>query len=109
MLPKVFSPLSPLSLISPLSLSHIFLSLIVSDKDAARVKLFFSMADWDHSGTLSFNEYVTFFTLLSRPAAEFKIAFKLFDLNDDGFIEKRIYYTERERERERQREREESE
>eukprot|EP01087_Luapelamoeba_hula_P022554 TRINITY_DN8115_c0_g1_i1.p1 TRINITY_DN8115_c0_g1~~TRINITY_DN8115_c0_g1_i1.p1 ORF type:complete len:812 (-),score=140.28 TRINITY_DN8115_c0_g1_i1:58-2493(-) len=60
----------------------------VSASDAARVKMFFAMADIDHSGTLSFSEYVTFFTLLSRPAAEFKIAFKLFDLNNDGYIEK---------------------
>lgn len=61
---------------------------VVDKQDVDRIRLFFKMADTDGSGTLDFAEYVTFFALLSKPAAEFKIAFQLFDLNGDGLIEK---------------------
>jgi len=51
--------------------------------------MFFKMADTDNSGALDFAEYSTFLTLLSKPEAEFEIAFQLFDLNGDGLIERR--------------------
>ena len=61
----------------------------MSSKDIDRVKMFFKMADTDNSGALDFAEYSTFLTLLSKPEAEFEIAFQLFDLNGDGLIERR--------------------
>jgi len=59
---------------------------LVPEEDMKRLKACFRIADKDHSGTLSFAEYVLFFSLLSMPEASLAISFKLFDLNEDGYI-----------------------
>ena len=45
--------------------------------------ILFNLADRNRKGYLSYTDYVVFENILSRPDAEYFIAFKLFDLEDN--------------------------
>ncbi|KAL6226225.1 hypothetical protein ACLB2K_000188 [Fragaria x ananassa] len=49
---------------------------------------FFMLFDTDGDGLISFQEYIFFVTLLSIPETSFTVAFKMFDLDDSGDIDK---------------------
>ncbi|XP_074591837.1 calcium uptake protein, mitochondrial-like isoform X1 [Curcuma longa] len=49
---------------------------------------FFILFDTDSDGLISFPEYIFFVTLLSIPESSFSVAFKMFDLDNDGEIKK---------------------
>ncbi|KAK0572853.1 hypothetical protein LWI29_038172 [Acer saccharum] len=49
---------------------------------------FFMLFDTDNDGLISFSEYIFFVTLLSIPESSFSIAFKMFDLDNNGEIDK---------------------
>ncbi|KAK9076755.1 hypothetical protein SSX86_005089 [Deinandra increscens subsp. villosa] len=49
---------------------------------------FFMLFDTNNDGLISFAEYIFFVTLLSIPEASFSIAFKMFDLDNSGEIDK---------------------
>ncbi|KAI8811107.1 hypothetical protein BJ742DRAFT_798232 [Cladochytrium replicatum] len=49
---------------------------------------FFSLADMDGDGLISYSEYLIFLTLLGTPEYQWKVSFKLFDVNGDGLISK---------------------
>ncbi|CAN6540361.1 unnamed protein product [Malus baccata var. baccata] len=49
---------------------------------------FFMLFDVNNDGHISFKEYIFFVTLLSIPESSFCIAFKMFDLDDSGQIDK---------------------
>ncbi|XP_010527118.1 PREDICTED: calcium uptake protein 1, mitochondrial [Tarenaya hassleriana] len=49
---------------------------------------FFMLFDVDNDGLISFKEYIFFVTLLSIPESSFSVAFKMFDLNHNGEIDK---------------------
>lgn len=53
-----------------------------------KLKLIFQFADSDGDGLISFSEYVLFLTMLSRPHRQFYVAFKMFDLDEDGAIDR---------------------
>lgn len=48
----------------------------------------FMLFDTDCDGLISFSEYIFFVTLLSIPESSFSVAFKMFDLDDNGEIER---------------------
>uniref|UniRef100_A0A7N0RG71 EF-hand domain-containing protein n=1 Tax=Kalanchoe fedtschenkoi TaxID=63787 RepID=A0A7N0RG71_KALFE len=48
---------------------------------------FFMLFDTDSDGLISFPEYIFFVTLLSIPETSFSIAFKMFDLDNNGEID----------------------
>ncbi|XP_023734391.1 calcium uptake protein, mitochondrial [Lactuca sativa] len=49
---------------------------------------FFMLFDTNNDGLISFAEYIFFVTLLSIPESSFSIAFKMFDLDNNGEIDK---------------------
>ncbi|XP_077222279.1 calcium uptake protein, mitochondrial-like [Tasmannia lanceolata] len=49
---------------------------------------FFMLFDTNNDGIISFPEYIFFVTLLSIPEASFSVAFKMFDLDNNGAIER---------------------
>jgi hypothetical protein len=49
---------------------------------------FFMLFDTNGDGLISFAEYIFFQTLLSIPEKEFRAAFKMFDLDDNGLIDR---------------------
>ncbi|KAI3928737.1 hypothetical protein MKW98_024338 [Papaver atlanticum] len=49
---------------------------------------FFMLFDTDNDGLISFAEYIFFVTLLSIPESSFSIAFKMFDLDYNGEIDR---------------------
>ncbi|KAB2629242.1 calcium uptake protein 1 [Pyrus ussuriensis x Pyrus communis] len=49
---------------------------------------FFMLFDVNNDGHISFKEYIFFVTLLSIPESSFSVAFKMFDLDDSGQIDK---------------------
>ncbi|KYQ88288.1 EF-hand domain-containing protein [Tieghemostelium lacteum] len=56
--------------------------------DADKFKILFQIADVDHTGYISFDEYVMFDELMAKPEAEYFLAFKLFDRDGNGKISK---------------------
>lgn len=48
--------------------------------------ILFHVADRNHTGRLSLSDWVTFDNLLSKPDAEYEIAFRLFDVNQEGTV-----------------------
>lgn len=49
---------------------------------------FFMLFDTNGDGVISFSEYIFFVTLLSIPESSFHVAFKMFDLDHNGEIDK---------------------
>ncbi|KAI3973923.1 hypothetical protein MKX01_030499 [Papaver californicum] len=49
---------------------------------------FFMLFDTDNDGLISFAEYIFFITLLSIPESSFSVAFKMFDLDYNGEIDR---------------------
>ncbi|KAJ4842884.1 hypothetical protein Tsubulata_013837 [Turnera subulata] len=49
---------------------------------------FFMLFDTDGDGLISFPEYIFFVTILSIPESSFSVAFKMFDLDNNGKIDK---------------------
>ncbi|XP_039024441.1 calcium uptake protein, mitochondrial-like [Hibiscus syriacus] len=49
---------------------------------------FFMLFDMNNDGLISFREYIFFVTLLSIPESSFSIAFKMFDADNNGEIDK---------------------
>ncbi|KAJ0030385.1 hypothetical protein Pint_14734 [Pistacia integerrima] len=49
---------------------------------------FFMLFDTNNDGLVSFPEYIFFVTLLSIPESSFSVAFKMFDLNNNGEIDR---------------------
>ncbi|KAL8109905.1 calcium uptake protein, mitochondrial-like [Apium graveolens] len=49
---------------------------------------FFMLFDVNNDGLISFKEYIFFVTLLSIPESSFSVAFKMFDIDGSGEIEK---------------------
>ncbi|CAL5020936.1 unnamed protein product [Urochloa decumbens] len=49
---------------------------------------FFMLFDTNGDGVISFSEYIFFVTLLSIPESSFNVAFKMFDLDHNGEIDK---------------------
>ncbi|KAG8372658.1 hypothetical protein BUALT_Bualt12G0089500 [Buddleja alternifolia] len=49
---------------------------------------FFMLFDTDNDGLISFAEYIFFVTILSIPESSFSVAFKMFDLDGNGGIDK---------------------
>ncbi|KAK3010920.1 hypothetical protein RJ639_011026 [Escallonia herrerae] len=45
---------------------------------------FFMLSDTNNDGLISFAEYIFFVTLLSIPESSFSVAFKMFDLDNNG-------------------------
>lgn len=49
---------------------------------------FFMLFDTNNDGLISFAEYIFFVTLLSIPESSFSVAFKMFDIDNNGEIDK---------------------
>ncbi|KAK7292011.1 hypothetical protein RIF29_07621 [Crotalaria pallida] len=49
---------------------------------------FFMLFDTNNDGLISFSEYIFFVTLLSIPESSFAVAFKMFDLDNNGEIDR---------------------
>ncbi|XP_022731042.1 calcium uptake protein, mitochondrial-like isoform X2 [Durio zibethinus] len=49
---------------------------------------FFMLFDTNNDGLVSFPEYIFFVTLLSIPESSFSVAFRMFDLNNNGEIDR---------------------
>ncbi|ESR63599.1 hypothetical protein CICLE_v10008054mg [Citrus x clementina] len=47
---------------------------------------FFMLFDMNNDGLISFKEYIFFVTLLSIPESSFSVAFKMFDIDNNGFV-----------------------
>lgn len=54
----------------------------------SKLRKLFAFADSDGDGQISFEEYCLFLTLLSCSEDQFRIAFKMFDLDGNGSIDK---------------------
>ncbi|KAK3438117.1 hypothetical protein EUGRSUZ_C02735 [Eucalyptus grandis] len=52
---------------------------------------FFMLFDMNNDGLISFKEYIFFVTLLSIPESSFSVAFKMFDTDNSGEIDKREF------------------
>lgn len=68
-----------------------FLAAVAPEEDFKKIKreqfgLLFKIADTANNGLISFNDYVIFQNLLSKPDAEYEVAFRLFDVNNTGKI-----------------------
>ncbi|KAL5547710.1 hypothetical protein UlMin_002941 [Ulmus minor] len=53
---------------------------------------FFMLFDTNSDGLISFVEYIFFVTLLSIPESSFSVAFKMFDLDNNGEINREEFY-----------------
>ncbi|EGG18680.1 EF-hand domain-containing protein [Cavenderia fasciculata] len=62
--------------------------LLKATLDADKFKILFQIADVDHTGYISFDEYKTFDELMAKPEAEYFLAFKLFDRDGNGTVSK---------------------
>eukprot|EP01132_Coremiostelium_polycephalum_P004505 gene4505-5618_t len=62
--------------------------LLKATLDADKFKILFQIADVDHTGYISFDEYVMFDELMAKPDSEYFLAFKLFDRDGNGYISK---------------------
>ncbi|KAL0488036.1 calcium-binding mitochondrial carrier protein [Acrasis kona] len=51
-----------------------------------QAEFLFKMADSNSNGKIKFSDYVLLFKLLTTPESEFEMAFRMFDLNKDGTI-----------------------
>ncbi|KAF9174136.1 mitochondrial aspartate-glutamate transporter agc1 [Mortierella sp. AD011] len=68
-----------------------FVDAIAPDEDYKRVQrsqygVLFNVADQSKNGVLSLSDFIVFENLLSRPDAEYEIAFRLFDTTGSGTI-----------------------
>lgn len=54
--------------------------------DDAALEIFFQVADRDAHGVLSLVDFQVFYDLLSKPNAEFDVAFRLFDVERRGKV-----------------------
>ncbi|ORZ02665.1 mitochondrial carrier domain-containing protein [Syncephalastrum racemosum] len=68
-----------------------FLAAIVPDEDFKKIQreqymLLYKVADRSNKGAVSFEDFVIFQNLLSKPDAEYEIAFRLFDVTGTGKI-----------------------
>ncbi|KAI8076779.1 mitochondrial carrier domain-containing protein [Halteromyces radiatus] len=68
-----------------------FLAAIAPGEDFEKIKreqfgLLYKIADTSNQGLISFNDFVIFQNLLSKPDAEYEVAFRLFDINNTGKI-----------------------
>ncbi|KAM3581618.1 mitochondrial aspartate-glutamate transporter agc1 [Umbelopsis sp. WA50703] len=68
-----------------------FLNAVAPDEDFKKIErnqfaLLFRLADKDAKGFLSYSDFIIFQNLLSKPDAEYEIAFKLFDIAGSGKI-----------------------
>ncbi|GAA5862906.1 hypothetical protein JCM1840_002322 [Sporobolomyces johnsonii] len=68
-----------------------FVTAIAPEGDFGKISrqqygVLFNVADRRKVGRVTWDDFVTFQTLLKRPAAEFDIAFRVFDTNGDGEI-----------------------
>ncbi|BAT76259.1 hypothetical protein VIGAN_01423700 [Vigna angularis var. angularis] len=52
---------------------------------------FFMLFDTNNDGLISFAEYIFFVTLLSIPESSFSVAFKMFDLDNNGEIDRQEF------------------
>ncbi|KHJ32981.1 putative mitochondrial carrier [Erysiphe necator] len=48
--------------------------------------ILFHVADRNHTGKVNLSDWITFDNLLSKPDAEYEIAFRLFDVNQEGTV-----------------------
>mmetsp|Transcript_5348 Transcript_5348/g.12914 ORF Transcript_5348/g.12914 Transcript_5348/m.12914 type:complete len:425 (-) Transcript_5348:106-1380(-) len=58
---------------------------------AAASKRLFQLVDMDADGFVSFHEYIFFTTLLGIPESKFSLAFRMFDLNENGDIDQQEF------------------
>eukprot|EP01113_Clastostelium_recurvatum_P009950 TRINITY_DN1485_c0_g1_i3.p1 TRINITY_DN1485_c0_g1~~TRINITY_DN1485_c0_g1_i3.p1 ORF type:complete len:746 (-),score=212.22 TRINITY_DN1485_c0_g1_i3:70-2307(-) len=56
------------------------------DIDVDKFRVLFRLADTDKTGLITFEEFQSFQTLLTRPDADYMLAFRLFDKDSDGTI-----------------------
>lgn len=68
-----------------------FLAAIAPDEDFKKIQreqymLLYKVADRSNKGVVSFEDFVIFQNLLSKPDAEYEIAFRLFDVTGTGKI-----------------------
>ncbi|KAG0167008.1 mitochondrial aspartate-glutamate transporter agc1 [Apophysomyces sp. BC1034] len=68
-----------------------FLAAIAPGEDFKKIQreqfaLLYKLADQSNKGLISFNDFVIFQNLLSKPDAEYEIAFRVFDLNGTGKV-----------------------
>ncbi|KAG9289102.1 hypothetical protein G9A89_022411 [Geosiphon pyriformis] len=68
-----------------------FIAAIAPGEDYKKIQkeqfgILFRVADTDRKGFLSFQDFVVFENMLSKPDAEYEIAFRLFDVNGTGKI-----------------------
>ncbi|KAI9309607.1 mitochondrial carrier domain-containing protein [Cunninghamella echinulata] len=68
-----------------------FLAAVAPEEDFKKIKreqfgLLFKIADTANNGLISFNDFVIFQNLLSKPDAEYEVAFRLFDVNNTGKV-----------------------
>lgn len=62
--------------------------LDVEDDSQSKYRYLFEIADKDNSGTLNFAEFALFDMISSKPDAEFEIAFRVFDTQNNGVVSK---------------------
>lgn len=58
----------------------------VSQRESKTLRMLFNMADTNETGKINFSEFVLLFKLLTTPESEFELAFRAFDVNNDGTI-----------------------
>ncbi|KAI8084217.1 mitochondrial carrier domain-containing protein [Gilbertella persicaria] len=68
-----------------------FLSAIVPGEDFKKIQrdqfeLLYKIADRTNKGAISFDDFVIFEDLLSKPDAEYEVAFRVFDVNGTGKV-----------------------
>ncbi|GAA5988371.1 hypothetical protein JCM11641_005452 [Rhodosporidiobolus odoratus] len=68
-----------------------FVSAVAPESDFAKISrqqygILFNVADQRKAGRVIWEDFVTFQELLKKPAAEFDIAFRVFDTNGDGKV-----------------------
>ncbi|XP_042050853.1 calcium uptake protein, mitochondrial-like [Salvia splendens] len=61
---------------------------LISSKLHCPPSEFFMLFDTNNDGLISFPEYIFFVTILSIPESSFSVAFKMFDLDNNGSIDK---------------------
>ncbi|CAG8445764.1 1908_t:CDS:2 [Ambispora gerdemannii] len=68
-----------------------FIAAIAPDEDYKKIQkeqfaILFRVADADRKGLVSLQDFVVFENLLSKPDADYEIAFRLFDINGTGKV-----------------------